>query len=251
MKQARPKRTRLRSNGQSKGPRLSSDNAQSIEAKVGHAFKDKELLTAAFTHPSALPGEDVAKRSYQRLEFLGDRVLGLVIAERLYRRRPTEREGALAPRLNRFVNKSACARAFQRLELGQFLLLGISEQKGGGYEKEGILGDACEAVIGALYLDGGLKPARAFIEKAWAEQFSSGGERLKDSKTLLQEWVQSRNLPLPVYSEVSRSGPDHALEFVMSVSVKTFGAVEAKGSSKQAAERAAAQKMLDQLKDKA
>ncbi|MEO1029470.1 MAG: ribonuclease III [Pseudomonadota bacterium] len=249
MKQQRPKRTRLRASAQPKGPSLSVESVEAIQARIGYHFQDGDLLTAAFTHPSALPGQDVGKRSNQRLEFLGDRVLGLVIAERLFRRRPTEREGALAPRLNRYVKKSACADAFRRLSLGDYLLLGVSEKKGGGHEKEGILGDACEALIGALYLDGGLKPAKNFIEKAWADQFSSGVTRLKDSKTLLQEWVQSRNLPLPTYTEVSRSGPDHALEFVMSVAVKSHGEVEASGSTKQGAERAAAQKMLDHLKD--
>lgn len=247
MKPARPKRKRLRSQSANQLPRLSATAIDQIEARIGYSFKSKDLLHIAFTHSSALAGQDVGKYSNQRMEFLGDRVLGLVIAERLYQRRPTEREGALAPRLNRFVNKGACAEAFRHLDFGQFILLGVSEQKADGQNKKSILGDACEALIGAVYLDGGLKPARILIENAWLPQFGASAERLKDSKTLLQEVAQACDLALPVYREVSRTGPDHALEFVMAVDLESFGSVEASGTSKQAAERAAARMMLDQM----
>ncbi|MEO9969334.1 MAG: ribonuclease III [Hyphomonadaceae bacterium] len=247
MKPARPKRTRLRKAGEVKTPRLSNDALDALQTKLDHHFKSRQLLDNAMTHPSALTSGDNGRHSNQRLEFLGDRVLGLVIAERLYERRPSEREGGLAPRLNRLVNKSACAEAARRMRLGEYLILGQSERDSGGADKESILGDLCEAVIAALYLDGGLKVARRFIERAWAEQFANPKARVKDTKSLLQEWAQKHGFALPLYETLGRSGPDHAPSFEVRVAVGPDYTETGKGPSKQDAERAAATALYNRL----
>ena len=249
MKPARPKRTRQRKSGKKAAPRLSDAALSALQEKLRHVFKDRALLDTAMTHPSALSGQETAKHSNQRLEFLGDRVLGLVIAERLFDRRPGEREGGLAPRLNRLVNKGACADAARRMDLGKYLILGLSERENGGAEKDGILGDLCEAVIAALYLDGGLKTARRFIERAWAEQFANPKERIKDTKSLIQEWAQAHGFALPQYEAISRTGPDHAPVFTVRVKVGADETATGEGSSKQEAERAAATKLLNRLEE--
>ena len=250
MKAARPKRTRQRSAAQTSAPRLSDAALAALQDRLRYTFKDRSLLDTALTHPSALAGFSKTKHSNQRLEFLGDRVLGLVIAERLFERRPGEAEGGLAPRLNRLVNKGACADAARRMELGTFLILGTSERDNGGAEKESILGDLCEAVIAALYLDGGLKVARGFIERAWAEQFSNPNGQVKDSKSLLQEWAQAQGFAVPDYEMVDRSGPDHAPIFKIKVQVGPKETDMGEGSSKQDAERAAATALLGRLLEK-
>lgn len=247
MKPARPKRTRLRNAAAPRTPRLSDKALGELQAVLGHVFKQRHLIDTAMTHPSALSASSTGHGSNQRLEFLGDRVLGLVICERLYDRRPGEREGALAPRLNRLVNKAACADAARHMGLGAFVLLGQSERDNGGTDKDGILGDLCEAVIAALYLDGGLKVARRFIERAWADQFANPKERIKDAKSLLQEWSQSLGFSLPQYETLGRSGPDHAPVFTVKVSVGPTETETGTGSSKQDAERAAATALLNRL----
>lgn len=247
MKAAKPKRKRLRKAGTPPTPKLSDAQAAALEEKLRYVFKDRTYLETAMTHPSALNGDDRPHHSNQRLEFLGDRVLGLVIAERLYERRPGESEGDLAPRLNRLVNKGACANAARRMGLGEFLILGVSERGSGGADKDGILGDLCEAVIAALYLDGGLKVARGFIERAWAEQFANPQARIKDTKSLLQEWAQAQGYPLPSYDVIERSGPDHAPVFKVQVSVGPKEKEMGVGSSKQDAQRAAATALLNRL----
>lgn len=250
MKAARPKRTRQRKAATSRAPRLSDDALQALQERLRHVFKDRTLLDTAMTHPSALIGLDSTRHSNQRLEFLGDRVLGLVIAERLFERRPGEREGGLAPRLNRLVNKGACADAARRIGLGDYIILGTSERLNGGAEKEGILGDVCESVIAALYLDGGLKTARSFIERAWAEQFANPDARVKDTKSLLQEWAQARGYDLPLYETISRTGPDHAPVFTVEVRVGPNETETGEGPSKQEAERTAATALLNRLEAK-
>lgn len=247
MKPARPKRTRLRRAGKSQKLALSKETRDALEAQLRYVFKDKALLDVAMTHPSALSKKDKPSDSNQRLEFLGDRVLGLVMSERLYERRPGEQEGALAPRYNALVNKDACANAVRRMGLGQYIMLGVSERDNGGAEKVSILGDLCEAVIAALYLDGGLKAARAFIERAWAEQFANPPTRVKDAKSLLQEWAQARGFAVPKYETIGRSGPDHAPVFEVRVSAGPKAKETATGASKQDAERAAATALLDKL----
>ena len=252
MKQAKPKRKRLRKAGQASAsaPRLSASALEELQEGLRYVFKDRKLIDIAMTHSSALAGQNKTKHSNQRLEFLGDRVLGLVIAERLYERRPGEREGGLAPRLNRLVNKGACAEAARRMKLGEYLILGTSERDNGGADKESILGDACEAVIAALYLDGGLKAAQTFIERAWADQFAERSDRIKDVKSLLQEWAQAHGFALPEYEAIDRSGPDHAPVFSVSVRVGGDKTAIGKGSSKQEAEREAAAALLSRLEEK-
>lgn len=250
MKQARPKRTRLRKAAAPKAPRLSDKSLAELQAALGHVFKSRDLIDTAMTHPSALSSHETARHSNQRLEFLGDRVLGLVMCERLYERRPGEREGALAPRLNRLVNKGACADAARHMALGSYLILGQSERDNGGSDKDGILGDLCEAVIAALYLDGGLKVARRFIERAWAEQFANPKERVKDTKSLLQEWAQGHGFELPQYETLGRTGPDHAPVFKVMVKVGPTETETGEGSSKQDAERAAATALFNRLETK-
>ncbi|MEO0982325.1 MAG: ribonuclease III [Pseudomonadota bacterium] len=241
----RPKRTRLRAGGKPRGAQLSGEARAALEEALSHVFKDRDLLDAAMTHPSALKGENVARYSYQRLEFLGDRVLALHMAERLFERRPKEREGSLAPRFNQLVNKSACATAARHAGLGPHILLGPSERSGGGAEKDNILGDVCEAVIGALYLDGGMKPASRFIEWAWTPVFEGLSGRTKHPKTLLQEWAQDHGLPLPDYDVVARDGPDHAPMFTVRAVVEGFDAVIRSGPSKSDAEAEAAEALLE------
>ncbi|KCZ47855.1 MULTISPECIES: ribonuclease III [unclassified Hyphomonas] len=247
MKPARPKRTRLRSKGKNGVPTLSDDRLKTAQDAVGYKFKDPKLLVRALTHPSAVGGGDPVRESNQRLEFLGDRVLNLVIAERLMERRKMESEGELAPRLNRLVKKGACADAMRHLELQEFILLSDGEEAAGGRSRESTLGDACEAVIGAIFKDGGLSPARKFIEKAWAPQFASAPAETKDPKTLLQEWAQGQGLPLPDYDVLSRSGPDHEPIYEIEAKVEGRGSAVATGPSKREAERSAAALLLQSL----
>jgi ribonuclease-3 len=247
MKPARPKRTRLRGKGKAAAPALSDDRLKAAQDVVGYKFKDPKLLVRALTHPSAVGGGDPVRDSNQRLEFLGDRVLNLVIAERLMERRKMESEGELAPRLNRLVKKGACADAMRHLDLQEFVLLSDGEEAAGGRRRESTLGDACEAIIGAIFKDGGLSPARKFIEKAWAPQFASTPTETKDPKTLLQEWAQGQGLPLPDYDVLSRSGPDHEPVYEIEAKVEGRGSAVATGPSKREAERSAAALLLQSL----
>ncbi|MEO0882276.1 MAG: ribonuclease III [Pseudomonadota bacterium] len=247
----RPKRTRLRRGGSETRPSLKKDQLVKLETEIGYRFTDHALINMAMTHPSALTAHQRYEQSNQRLEFLGDRVLGLVIAERLYVRRPDEAEGKLAPRLNRLVRKEACVEAARYKGLDRFVMLGESERRSGGATKDKVLGDVCEAVIGAIYLDGGLKAARKFIESAWKPVFEANkAGRVRDPKSLLQEWAQARRFSLPQYTEVKRSGPDHSPVFSVEVSVgEGVHRASGEGSSKQDAERAAAATLLDSLED--
>ena len=247
MKPARPKRTRLRGKGKAGVPSLPDATLKAAQDAVGYKFRDGKLLVRALTHPSAVGNGDAVRESNQRLEFLGDRVLNLVIAERLMERRKMESEGELAPRLNRLVKKGACADAVRHLNLQEFVLLSDGEEAAGGRDRESTLGDACEAIIGAIFKDGGLSPARKFIEKAWAPQFASAPAETKDPKTLLQEWAQGHGLPLPGYDVLSRSGPDHEPIYEIEAKVEGRGSAVATGPSKREAERSAAALLLQSL----
>jgi ribonuclease III len=245
MKAARPKRTRLRAAAKAAAIRQPTDEARAaVETASQHRFKSPALLYQALTHPSAVASADSVRLSNQRLEFLGDRVLGLVMSERLYARRRDESEGA--PQFNRLVKKGACAAAMLALGLERFTIISDGEEASGGRTRESTLGDACEAIIGALYLDGGLAPARRFIEAGWAVQFDAHPEDARDPKTQLQEWAQGQGLKLPDYVVIDRSGPDHAPVYDIEVRVETHGAARASGASKRAAERAAAEAFLQQ-----
>lgn len=216
-----------------------------FEARIGRKFRRKALLREALTHSSAAEGKAAAP-DYERLEFLGDRVLGLVVAEHLHHLFPGEGENRLAPRFNALVNREACARAARRAGLGPHLVLSAAEARTGGRDKDTILADACEALIAALYLDGGLKAARAFIETYWAEEFAAPGEAPRDPKTALQEWTASRKRPNPRYDVVERSGPDHAPRFVVEAVVEGLQTMRGEGGSKRDAEREAARAALRQ-----
>lgn len=215
---------------------------RALEARLNHRFADPSLLTRALSHSSALD-RGGASRSNERLEFLGDRVLGLVIAEWLIRECPNADEGELAVRFNALVRREACATAAERIELGKYLVLGPGEDRAGGREKIAILADACEAVIAALYLDGGLTAAHAFIEAEWAPLLAQPARRA-DAKTALQEWTQGQGRGIPSYKAIERSGPDHAPIFKVEVEIAGIAPACGSGGSKRVAEQAAARALL-------
>jgi ribonuclease-3 len=215
-----------------------------LEARLGYHFADPDLLDRALTHSSAVsPGKRI-ERSYQRLEFLGDRVLGLVVADLLYRRMPKSNEGELSRTLNTLVRKETCAAIARELDLGSEINLGDSEARTGGANKEAILGDAAEAVIGAIYCDGGLGRAFEFVERMFGDHIGLARAERNDAKTTLQEWAQGRGLEPPIYVQVERTGPDHAPEFTIAVQLGEFEPLTATGASKKVAEHKAAEKFL-------
>ncbi|ODT75868.1 MAG: ribonuclease III [Pelagibacterium sp. SCN 64-44] len=217
---------------------------EKLQFRLGYRFADLDLLERALTHSSAISPAKRIDRSYQRLEFLGDRVLGLVVADMLYRRYPKSNEGDLSRTLNTLVRKETCAEIARQLDLGREMILGESEARSGGADKDAILGDITEAVIGAIYLDGGLEPARNFIERLFEEFLADGQANRADAKTTLQEWAQARGLEPPAYLLVERTGPDHAPEFTIAVDLAGFDRVEAIGTSKKIAEHKAAELFL-------
>lgn len=211
-----------------------------LEEALGHHFVKLNLLIEALTHPSAVRRRGISRRGYERLEFLGDRVLGLVVAELLWRRFPTEAEGELTRRQTHLVRRDALAEVAHAVGLGGELIVSAGEDAAGVRENVSVLADVCEAVIAALYVDGGLSAARRFIEKRWEPRLSVPGEPPRDPKTTLQEWVQARGLPLPSYRTVATEGPPHRRRFTVTVSIEGFKPATASGSSKRAAETAAA-----------
>ena len=210
---------------------------------LGHQFAKPELLEEALCHPS-LDHRRQGGRDYQRLEFLGDRVLGLIISTALYKDDPQADEGALAVRFNNLVRRETVARVARLVGLGAHMRLGKSEDRQGGRDKPAILADVCEAVIGALYLDGGLPSAEAFVLKYWADFLASTSEATKDPKTQLQEFLQGRSGKPPLYKVVGQEGPDHAPVFKVEVRADGYDSAEGQGSSRQEAEKAAAAAML-------
>jgi ribonuclease-3 len=226
-------------------PNSCTDKAlTALEERLGHQFADKNLLKLALTHAS------IGAQSNERLEFLGDRVLGLIVAERLYNDHPAESEGGLAVRLNALVRREACARAGEAAGLAAHLIMASAESGSGGRKKSAILAGACEAVIAALYLDGGLPAARAFVLRYWDEAFSGLKLELRDAKTALQEWAQSGALAAkaqPVYAVTERTGPDHAPLFTVQVRIPGHESQSGEGPSKREAEQAAARRMLENL----
>jgi ribonuclease-3 len=235
-----------------------SDRPAVLASELGHVFADSGLLVDALTHPSlaglnrttavaAGGGGRVPGQAYERLEFLGDRVLGLVVAEWLLERFPGEREGSLARRHAALVRREALAVVADGVDLGRHLLLSPGEQGCGGRANRTILADACEAVIGALYLDGGLAVARRFVRRAWEAQIDAAQVPPQDCKTALQEWAQGQGKPLPAYEIVGRSGPAHEPEFQVAVRVEGYPPVHGTGRSRRLAETAAARSLLRQL----
>jgi ribonuclease-3 len=227
------------------GPRKRDARLAALEQRIGYAFKNRALLREALTHASALDsGGKGKKRSYDRLEFLGDRVLGLIVAERLLEEHERETEGELAPLFNALVNRRACARAARAADLGAAVVLSPSEDASGGRGKEAILADICESVIAALYLDGGIDAARAFVTRFWGEAFEQAASAPRDAKTALQEWAAARRLGLS-YVVVEQSGPEHAPHFVIEARVDGFPPVRGEGGAKRDAQRAAAAAFLE------
>jgi len=215
-----------------------------LEARIGYRFADPDLLDRALTHSSALSPQKRISSSYQRLEFLGDRVLGLVVADLLYRRLPKANEGELSRTLNTLVRKETCATVARELDLGSHLNLGDSEARNGGATKEAILADVTEAVIGAVFCDGGFGKAYELVERLLGDHLGDAVVPRNDAKTTLQEWAQSRGLEPPAYIEVERAGPDHAPEFTIAVKLGHFDQLSATGPSKKIAEHKAAEKFL-------
>ena len=215
-----------------------------LEARLGYKFADPELLNRALTHSSAISPARRVAQSYQRLEFLGDRVLGLVVADMLYRRLPKATEGDLSRSLTALVRKETCAAVARDLGIGPDLNLGDSEARTGGAEKDAILGDVMEAVIGAIYIDGGLGPAYELVERLFGGHVNESGTERADAKTTLQEWAQGRGLEPPAYVEVERRGPDHAPEFTIAIKLSGYSELTATGPSKKLAEHKAAEAFL-------
>lgn len=216
-----------------------------LEQRLGHVFTDGKLLERALTHASAS-----SEASYERLEFLGDRVLGLIVAEMLFAAFPEDSEGMLALKYNALVRGETCAAVGETAGLSEHVVLAASEAASGGRRKTAILGGVCEAVIAALYLDAGFEAASDFIQRYWARAFAELGADMRDPKTMLQEWAQSRSRAsrgAPVYRIVKRDGPDHAPHFVVEVSVAGESGVLGEGKSKREAQQAAAKALLERM----
>ncbi|MGX0876993.1 ribonuclease-3 [Roseovarius sp. MBR-154] len=223
--------------------KLSRDMAE-FQERLGHDFSDPALLVRALTHSSmSSPNRD----DNQRLEFLGDRVLGLVMAEALLAHDSAATEGQLAPRFNALVRKEACADVAREIDVGTVLKLGRSEMLSGGRRKLALLGDAMEAVIAAVYVDAGYEAARAMVLRLWGGRIGAVKQDARDAKTALQEWAQARGLPPPDYAETARSGPDHAPVFTIEARLQSGEQASATAGSKRQAEQAAARALLDRL----
>jgi len=214
-----------------------------LSARLGHEFADLAQLELALTHSSARAGSR-PNEDNERLEFLGDRVLGLAVAELLADVFPKAREGELARWFNHLVRAETCAEIAQQWELGSFILMSGGEAGSGGRSKKTILANACEAVLGAIFVDAGYEAAKAVVRRFWEPQLATLELAAPDAKSLLQEWAQGRRLPLPRYVEVAREGPDHAPRFTTEVQIDGVEPERGKGANKQAAEQAAALAML-------
>ncbi len=214
-----------------------------LETKLGYRFKNPELLERALTHASVRGGK-VARFDNERLEFIGDRVLGLAIAEALNGQYPDASEGELARRYNRLVRGEACAKVARNIGLGDHLILSESEADSGGRNKTTILADAAEALLGAVFIDGGFEKARAVVHKLWQDQSEPVPEVAVDAKSALQEWAQGQGLALPRYTVVARKGPDHAPRFTAEVLISGKAPAQGEGASKRIAEQAAVSALL-------
>lgn len=213
-----------------------------LEARIGYSFRDAEWLEEALTHVSvSLPGG----KSYQRLEYLGDRVLGLVVSEWLFETFPKASEGELSRRLADLVRKETCAEIARFWGLGEHIRLGEGERRSGARKRDAILGDACEALLGAVFRDSGYPAARNLIRTHWEARMHQPVTAPKDPKTRLQEHVQAKGLAVPRYVDIGRSGPDHSPEFEVAVLVDGHAEARGRGPSKRVAERAAAETWLN------
>ena len=223
--------------------RLGTD-LQAFTRRLGHDFARPDLLIQALTHPS-MSGS--GRPDNQRLEFLGDRVLGLIMAEALLEADEAAAEGVLAPRFNALVRREACADVARDIDLGAVVRLGRSEAMTGGRRKEALLADAMEAVIAAIYLDAGFEAAARVVRRLWATRVTAVEEDARDAKTALQEWLQARGQQPPAYVEVGRTGPDHAPCFTIEVRTEDGHSARAAAPAKRQAEQQAAKTLLDRL----
>ena len=222
-----------------------SAELQAFSKRLGHVFARPELLQRALTHGSI---STATRPDNQRLEFLGDRVLGLTIAEALFKTDRAATEGQLAPRYNALVKGETCAAIAREIGLGDVLKLGRSEMLSGGRRKEALLADAMEAVLAAIYLDAGLEAARTVILRLWAERLKNVDQDARDAKTALQEWAQANGMTPPRYVQTARTGPDHAPEFEITVRLDDGREAVATGKgTKRSIEQAAAQALLDRI----
>ncbi|GJL94726.1 MAG: ribonuclease 3 [Hyphococcus sp.] len=218
-----------------------------LEGRLGYQFKNQTLIKRAMTH-SSLSGGNKTVRDLERLEFLGDRVLGLLTAEELWRRYPDYSEGDLAPRLNALVRKETCAKAALHLGVDEYILMSEWEESSGGRKKKAILGDVMEALLGALYIDGGLEVARGVYDQYWTPNLERLARAHRDAKTALQEWSQQKKLGAPEYKVLNADGPDHAPAFKIEVRVKGFSPAVGEGTSKRKSQMAAARVFLTREK---
>ncbi|WP_377193211.1 ribonuclease III [Ruegeria meonggei] len=221
-----------------------SAEIKAFQKRLGYEFKDPELLVRALTHGSV---SSATRPDNQRLEFLGDRVLGLVMATALLEADKKASEGQLAPRFNALVRKEACADVARQIDLGEVLKLGRSEMLSGGRRKQALLGDAMEAVIAAIYRDAGFEAAGDVILALWGDRIHNVEADARDAKTALQEWAQARGQKPPSYVEVRRSGPDHAPIFTIAARLQDGTEAQATAGSKRQAEQAAAKALLERL----
>ncbi|MDO5612415.1 MAG: ribonuclease III [Paracoccus sp. (in: a-proteobacteria)] len=220
-------------------------DTRAFMARLGHDFARPDLLARALTHGSI---SSASRPDNQRLEFLGDRVLGLVIAETLIAADRQASEGQLAPRLNALVRGETCAEIAREIGLGDVLKLGRSERLSGGRRKDALLADAMEAVLAAVYLDAGLDAARDVILTLWDQRLSNVAADARDAKTALQEWAQAQGMPPPVYEQTGREGPDHAPVFRITVTLADGRSADAQGAgAKRGVEQAAAAALLAQV----
>jgi ribonuclease III len=226
-----------------------ASDLQALGATLGHRFADPSLLKEALTHVSAASGRAGRPRGYERLEFLGDRVLGLVVAEMLWRRFPDEAEGPLTKRLTHLVRREALIEVAQEVGLGPYILAAGGEDMAEGRAGGGVLADVCEAVIAALYLDGGLPAAQAFIHRRWETRLAAAVQPPRDPKTSLQEWAQARGRALPRYTMMQIEGPPHRRVFTVSVEVDGAEPCSGTGMSRRAAETNAAAVLLARLEE--
>jgi ribonuclease III len=236
----------------SKKPPAPDLDIAGLEETLGHRFSDRALLQAALRHSSLTPGAKARRGGdhFERLEFLGDRVVGLVVADLLLARFPNESEGDLARRHAALVSRRELAQLADEIALGGQLHLTRGEHETGGRSKPTVLADSLEALIGALYRDGGLEPAKAFVAQLYGARLDGAGKPPRDPKTMLQEWAQARGLPLPAYRTVKTEGPAHLPRFQVEVRVEGFEPSVAGGSSKRDAERAAAATLLQLIAKK-
>ncbi|WP_209598775.1 ribonuclease III [Ruegeria sp. HKCCSP351] len=221
-----------------------SAEIKAFQQRLGYEFANPELLVRALTHGSV---SSSTRPDNQRLEFLGDRVLGLVMATALLEADKKASEGQLAPRFNALVRKEACADVARQIDLGAVLKLGRSEMLSGGRRKQALLGDAMEAVIAAIYRDAGFEAARDVILALWGDRIHKVEADARDAKTALQEWAQARGQKPPSYVEVKRSGPDHAPVFTIAARLQDGTEAQATAGSKRQAEQAAAKALLSSL----